>query len=227
MSHAVVLYTGGKDSCFALHTAVLHGFTVDYLIVVKSLNPNSWMFHTPGLNISSEFEKVTGIKTVVFKTKGEKEKELKVFKQVKEFLENHKINSVFTGAIRSDYQRMRINSMFRDFRVYSPIWRKNQVKYMREISRIFKTLIISVSSDGLQSFIGKIIDEKSVEEIIRNSKKFGFNPAFEGGEAETMVLDAPFFKFKIFPKFKILKIDDYNYRLEIKGVKIENKSKKL
>ena len=227
MSHAAVLYTGGKDSCFALHTAILHGFEINDLIVIKSLNPDSWMFHTPGLNISNEFETVTGIKTIIFETKGEKEKELEVLKGVREFLTKFKIKNIFTGAIKSDYQRMRINSIFRNFRVYSPIWRKNQITYMKEISKIFKTLIISVSSDGLQNFIGKIIDEKNVSEIFENSKKFGFNPAFEGGEAETMVLDAPFFKYKINPKFKVLKIDNYNYKLKIEGVKLENKSEKL
>ncbi len=217
-----VLFTGGKDSTYALHVALLHGFDVKYLIVMKPKNEYSWMYHSPGKEIFDKFEEIVGIPTKIFETSGEKEKEVEDLRKVKEFLEKEGIRSIFAGAIRSDYQRIRINKIFRDFRVYSPLWRKNQVNYMREIARIFKTLIISVSADGLQDFIGKVIDEKNVEEIIARAKKYGFNPAFEGGEAETLVLEAPFFKKKIKPEIRIEKLDEYNYRARILSITLDS-----
>ncbi len=223
MCLAAVMFTGGKDSAFALHTALLHGFDVKYLIVIRSKEKYSWMFHTPFTNFANFFEELTGIKTKVFETTGKKEEELKVLEEVKKFLEKEKIKHVFVGAIRSDYQRIRFNKVFSNFTVHAPLWHKNQERYMREISKIFKTMIISVSADGLQSLIGEIIDESNVEEIISLAKKFGFNPAFEGGEAETLVLDAPFYKKKLSLDFEIKKLSDYNYEIEVRGVKIEDK----
>ena len=40
-------------------------------------------------------------------------------------------------------------------------------------------------------WLGKIIDEKDVERLIELSDNNQFNLNFEGGEAETLVLDSP------------------------------------
>ena len=224
MSLAAVMFTGGKDSTYALHTAILHGFNVKCLIVIKSKEKYSWMFHTPFIEFSKVFEKATGINVKVFETSGEKEKELQVLKKVNLFLTKKGINHVFSGAIRSDYQRIRFCNAFENFTVHSPLWHKNQENYMREISKIFKTMIISVAADGLYDWAGKVINESNVEELIRLSKKFGFNPAFEGGEAETLVLDTPFYKKRIKLDYEVEKLTNYNYEIKVKGVKLEDKS---
>jgi uncharacterized protein (TIGR00290 family) len=64
---------------------------------------------------------------------------------------------------------------------------------MRElISNGFKTLITSVSAMGLDKYwLGKIIDEKVLDRLIELSDRNRFNLNFEGGEAETLVLDSP------------------------------------
>ena len=64
---------------------------------------------------------------------------------------------------------------------------------MRElVSNGFKTLITSVSTMGLgRDWLGKIIDEKELERLIELSNRYHFNLNFEGGEAETLVLDSP------------------------------------
>lgn len=56
----------------------------------------------------------------------------------------------------------------------------------------FKFIITSASAYGFPfELLGKIIEAEDVEKIIEASRKFGFNPAFEGGEAETFVTYAP------------------------------------
>ena len=49
--------------------------------------------------------------------------------------------------------------------------------------------------------MGRKIDEKCIDDLIRLNEKVGINLAFEGGEAETLVLDGPIFKKRV----KILK----------------------
>ena len=223
MSLAAVMFTGGKDSTYALHTALLHGFDIRYLIVIKSKEKYSWMFHTPFTEFSKIFEKAIGIKVKVFETSGEEERELQVLKKVNSFLTKKGIEHIFSGAIRSDYQRIRFCNAFENFTVHSPLWHKSQERYMREISKIFKTMVISVAADGLQNWIGKVIDESNVDELIKLSKKFGFNLAFEGGEAETLVLDAPFYKKKIKLLYEVEKLTNYNYEIRVRGVELEDK----
>ena len=53
----------------------------------------------------------------------------------------------------------------------------------------------SVGCEGLDaSWIGKILDNDSLEELVRLSNKYRFNVDGEGGEYETMVVSGPHFK---------------------------------
>ena len=56
----------------------------------------------------------------------------------------------------------------------------------------FDVRIVSVSTDGLgEEWLGKKITQQSLEELARISDKFRFNLDGEGGEFETIVVDAP------------------------------------
>ena len=97
----------------------------------------------------------------------------------------------------------------------------NPKEYMNElINSGFKFILISVSSNGLdESWLGKIISSLDVIKLSNLSIKYGFNLNFEGGEAETFVIDCPLYSHsiqiikseKIWDGYRgILKIDDAN-----------------
>ena len=48
-----------------------------------------------------------------------------------------------------------------------------------------------------QSWLGRIVNEETVEDLIELNKKYQISPVGEGGEYETLVTNAPFFKKKI------------------------------
>ena len=51
---------------------------------------------------------------------------------------------------------------------------------------------------GLEKeWLGRVIDTESLDRLTLLSKKHGFSLAFEGGEAETLVLDCPIFSKKL------------------------------
>jgi uncharacterized protein (TIGR00290 family) len=67
-----------------------------------------------------------------------------------------------------------------------------------EIAAGMEIIVTSVSAEGLgEEWLGRRLDERAVEELLSLSKKFGFNPAGEGGEYETLVLNAPFFRHRL------------------------------
>jgi uncharacterized protein (TIGR00290 family) len=58
--------------------------------------------------------------------------------------------------------------------------------------------IIGVSAMGLEAnWLGTNITPSNLQTLIFLSKKYGFNISFEGGEAETLVLDCPIFKKRL------------------------------
>jgi uncharacterized protein (TIGR00290 family) len=62
----------------------------------------------------------------------------------------------------------------------------------------FEIKIVSISAMGLEpSWLGKTLDKISVDVLHTLSKKNGFNLNFEGGEAETLVLDCPLFQKRL------------------------------
>ena len=45
-----VLFSGGKDSTYAMYLAKKQGYEISCLISVVSENKNSYMFHTPSIS---------------------------------------------------------------------------------------------------------------------------------------------------------------------------------
>jgi predicted ATP pyrophosphatase (TIGR00289 family) len=140
-----------------------------------------------------------GLPIVFQETKGEKEKELKdLEKAIKEAKNKFKIEGIVTGAVASNYQSFRIERICNKLKLIciNPLWGIDPEKYWNSlISNKFKIKIVKVAADGLDnSWIGKIIDKKNLEKLKELSKKFRFNLAFEGGEAETEVIGCPLFK---------------------------------
>lgn len=79
------------------------------------------------------------------------------------------------------------------------------IEYMTEIIDLgFKVIVTAVAAEGLDSsWLGRQIDQKMLNELKDLNRRYGVHPAFEGGEAETFVLDGPIFKKRI----KILKAE--------------------
>jgi len=222
------LFSGGKDSTYALHLAMLKGLEIVCLITLKPLREDSWMFHYPSVEITKLQAKALGLPQIFKTTSGVKGEEIKDLERaIKEAIEKYGIEGIVAGALLSDYQRMnimRIVSKY-DLEAYTPLWRKNQEDYMRDVVKHgVKFIVTEINSFGLpMKFLGKEITLDDVEEIIKYARKYRFNPAFEGGEAETLVIDAPFFKKKLKVEGRILRISEFNARYVIEKVELVEK----
>jgi diphthine-ammonia ligase len=199
--NAAVLFSGGKDSTMAVYKAIEEGYTVKYLVSMISDNPESYMFHVPNIHITELSSEAMGIPLIKAKTHGEKEKELDDLKGVLKKLKDNGVEAIFAGALASEYQKSRIDQLCSDLGLesHAPLWHRDPKEYMEEIiDKGFEVILISVSAEGLdESWLGRKIDSKLLEDIIILNRKYGMHMAFEGGEAETLVLDCPIFKKRI------------------------------
>jgi ABC transporter with metal-binding/Fe-S-binding domain ATP-binding protein len=196
-----VLYSGGKDSNYALYKASKH-HEIKCLISLISQNQHSYMFQSPGIKLTKFQSYALNIPLIEYRTKGEKEKELEDLKEaIKKAKNEYKIEGIVTGAIESIYQSSRIQKICKelDLWCYNPIWQKNQVEFLKELlENNFEIIVVGIATYPLtQKYLGRAIDDKLIEELIGMQKKYKINPAGEGGELETFVTNSPIFKKKI------------------------------
>ncbi|HEX7467173.1 MAG TPA: TIGR00289 family protein [Methanobacterium sp.] len=224
---AAVLFSGGKDSTMAIYKAIEEGYEVEYLVSMISDNPESYMFHVPNIHITELSSEAMGIPLIKAKTHGVKEKELDDLKKVLNELKDRGVRAIFTGALASEYQKSRIDQLCTDIGLMSkaPLWHVDPKEYMEEIIDLgFEVIIISVSAEGLdKSWLGRKIDHELLDELIILNNKYGMHMAFEGGEAETLVLDCPIFKKRISILASSTVWDRDNGYLSISEAELENK----
>src|SRR3989338_4780390 len=152
--HVAVLYSGGKDSNFALFWAMNQGFE-PILITVKG-EKYSMMFHHPNIDKTKLQAKVLGIKQYFLKTD-----DASWHENLKKLLKRLKVQGIVAGAVASEYQRRRIDKLGEELGTptYTPLWHK-QDELMDEILQYFETYITAVSAEGLdEKWLGKEFKE--------------------------------------------------------------------
>ena len=196
-----ILFSGGKDSCLALSHA-LRKEHVACLISLESGNPESYMFHTPNNSLLNLQAQAIALPLVLVKTSGEKEKEIDDLRvALARAKQDHAIEGVVTGAVASIYQATRIQRVCDDLGLwcFNPLWQKDQIELLREVVDAgFDAIIAGVFAEPFdESWLGERIDEDMIDALEKLQKSHQINPAGEGGEIETTVIDAPFFKGRI------------------------------
>jgi ABC transporter with metal-binding/Fe-S-binding domain ATP-binding protein len=222
-----ILFTGGKDSCLAFKR-VMNTYEIVCLITLISKNKESYMFHVPNIELTKIQAEAIGLPLIQRITEGEKEKELEDLKEVlKEAKKKFKIEGIVTGAIASNYQKSRIEKVCKDLKLKctNPLWNEDQIKLLEEVvENNFKVIITGVFAFPLdESFLGKEINKEMIEKLKELMEKYKINPAGEGGEIETTVLDAPFFKKRIEIKDFEVKYKNYSGIYEIKNAELVKK----
>jgi diphthine-ammonia ligase len=207
-----VLFSGGKDSTLALHYATEKEEVV-CLITIISKNKESFMYHTPNIEISALQAEALGLPQITKTTQGEKEKELSDLEYaIAEAANKFQIDGVVTGAVESVYQAERVQRICNHLGLwcFNPLWKHDQKALLEELlEKRFKVIISGVFAYPLdEKWLGKQIDTKLIDRLVDLQQKYGLSPAGEGGEIETTVLDAPLFKKKI---------EVLDYSVEFKG----------
>ena len=218
---AGVLFSGGKDSCLALHKAIEKGYEVDFLLSIIPENFDSFMFHKPYLNLLEKQAEMLDIELIVEGSKGIEEEEVK---DLRELIKNVKdrVEVIVVGGIASSYQGKRIKKICDEFGLefYVPLWDYDSDKVWKELlENRFKVILTKVSCEGLsKEWLGKVIYNEEFEKLKKLAEKYKFRIDFEGGEAESAVLNMPGFKKEIKVKFDVKSEGEYRHYLEIKDV---------
>ena len=215
------LFSGGKDSTYAIYRAKQEGHSIECLVSIFPQSEESYLLHYPNIlatSLQATAMKIPQILSRISTTDPKIElQELQTL--LKKAKKDFGIEGIVHGGLFSDYQRTRFEKIGNDLnlKVLSPLWHIDQKNYLKELADSeFKFIITSVTSAGLdETWLGEEITRDATEKLVLLSAKHGFNLTFEGGEAETFVVDCPLFysPIRIIQANKIW--DGYRGRFEI------------
>ena len=160
------------------------------------------MFHHPAVEWTGLQAETLGIPHVTAETSAVKEEEIGALREsLSRLVMSQGIDCVVTGAIASEYQKSRIDRVCDGLRIraVAPLWRINPSRLVKEqVAMGFEFIITACMAMGLdRRWLGRVIDDRALGELQIISRKHGLNMAFEGGEAETFVVNAPIFRKKV------------------------------
>ena len=189
------LFSGGKDSTYAAYLAMQRGWEVSSLLTVRPADPESMMFHVPNLPLTALQAESMGVPLLEETAKPGEPGELDALRRI---FRRADADGIVVGAISSDYQHSRVNRIAEelDLRVFAPLWRQDPARLVHDyLAADLRIVFSGVSADGFDaSWLGRAWDARTVKDLLDLHRARGIHPCGEGGEFETLVLDAPFFR---------------------------------
>lgn len=202
----VSLFSGGKDSSWALYRALEAGLDVARLVTVHPTG-DSYMYHTPATHLAELAAESVDIPLVSVEpddfdaenatesgTQGDSELE-PLEAALRDLDDEFGVAGVIAGAVESEYQTSRIQAMADRLGAdtFTPLWQEDP----RELADAmldagFEILIVQVAAYGLdESWLGRTLDRDAIDDLNDLNDEYGVHILGEGGEFETLVVDAP------------------------------------
>lgn len=183
-NRVAVLFSGGKDSTLAAFYTASMGFEPILFTFVPKAD-DSYMLHKPCLSLAPLQARAMGMEHHMLDVSGEKEKEVE---EMLKHLSKQRLDGISSGAVASEYQKQRVDYIGESLGIpaYSFLWHRDS-SVMADFQHM-EIILVRASGQG--------ITREDVGKPFRQYGK-GIHPFLEGGEGETAVLDAPFFKSRI------------------------------
>lgn len=215
------LFSGGKDSTYAIYLAQKQGHQITCLLSIFPKSEESHLLHHPNLQwtkLQSESMKIPQL--TVHSDSDETDDELIALETLlQNAKEKFNIEGLVHGGIKSQFQKEKFETLCSKLNLIAvaPLWDTEPKQYMNElVDSNFDFIMTTVSSDGLDdAWLGKSISKSDIDTLSHLSEKFGFNLNFEGGEAETFVINCPLFSNSIKINQTKKTWDGYRGRFEI------------
>jgi len=195
-----VLYSGGKDSTFAVDYCLSRGWDIQYLLSVKPTRTDCFLFHFATVENTPLQAKEMGIKHIMRPCSvADPAKEAQVVKRV---IEENRVDAVVLGGTGLQETQLRsVQDALRPLgvEVFAAHAGQDHDKVMLEmLDKGYKYMITQIASDGLtEKDVGRVLTKDNIQEFFERSKKFGFHVGGEGGYFDTFVIECPLFKNRI------------------------------
>jgi ABC transporter with metal-binding/Fe-S-binding domain ATP-binding protein len=204
----VGLFSGGKDSAWAVHRALDRGLDVGRLLTVHP-GDDSYMYHTPATDLARLAAESIGVPLVEVDpafafgddpadAAARGDAEVEPLRDALADLDaelDGGLSGVTVGAVASTYQNDRVGRVCDELGcgAFAPLWNASpETALRRMLGAGFEIRIVAVAAAGIDtSWLGRSIDDDAIDDLLELRERHGVHPLGEGGEFETLVTDGP------------------------------------
>ena len=204
----VALFSGGKDSSWALYRALEEGLDVSHLLTVHP-GEESYMYHVPETRLAALAAESIGIDLIevdpgdldagdVDDAGAQGDRELEPLEAALLDLQSDLsggLAGVTAGAVESEFQTSRIRGMCDRLGIdlFAPLWQRDPQELGEAMLEAgFEIRIVQVAARGLdEPWLGRRLDADALSELAVLNREYGVHVLGEGGEFETFVTDGP------------------------------------
>jgi len=202
----VGLFSGGKDSSWAVYQALEDGLNVTRLLTVHP-SDDSYMYHVPETQLARLAAESIGIELVevdpgdleateAVDSAAQGDAELEPLEAaLTELAAEIDLAGVTAGAIESEFQTNRIQGMCDRLGIdlFAPLWQRDPEQLAADmLAAGFEITILQVAAYGLdESWLGRRLDAEAIDDLRELNDEYGVHLLGEGGEFETFVTDGP------------------------------------
>jgi len=194
-----ILYSGGKDSTYALQYAKERGWDVRYLLSVKPTRKDCFLFHYATVEHTPMIAQMLNIPHVLLSCDvADPTKEAAIVQNAVQSLQlTNPVDAVMLGG--TGLQETQIKSIQKAllpmkievFAAHAGLEHADVMEAMT--SKGYEFMITQVASDGLLPWLGEKITKNNLSKLIDDSLRFGFHSGGEGGYYDTLVVNCPLF----------------------------------
>ncbi|MBU89908.1 hypothetical protein CMO94_00070 [Candidatus Woesearchaeota archaeon] len=210
-----IMYSGGKDSTFAIDHALEKGWDIEYLISIKPTRTDCYLFHFATVEHTKDLAKILQIPHILESCSvADPKKEAQIVKEIVEKQQKTSpVNAVVLGGTGlQETQLKSIQNALRPLGIEvfaSHAGEEHDLVIEQILNKGYEIMITQVASDGLMPWLGKTLTKENFKELKKDSVNYKFHIGFEGGYADTLILDGPIFRNK-------LKVDSFEKVVEDK-----------
>lgn len=206
--HWIGLFSGGKDSSWAIHRAMREGRLISHLVTAIP-EGDSYLFHVPATAIARIAAASLSIPIRTFPLAdvdpadvtdpaAQGDEELEPLADTVDRIDGELdggLSGIVSGAVASTFQRDRLDHLCdrRELEHVAPLWGCNPNQTLRRmIDGGLDIRVVAVAAAGLdRSWLGRRIDHEARFALRELQAEHGIHLLGEGGEYETLVVDGP------------------------------------
>lgn len=227
--NVAIMYSGGKDSNYAVKFALDKGWNIRYLLSVKPTRADCFLFHFATVEHTNLQAEALGLKHHLLSCSvADPKKEAEIVRQF--VAANEKVDAVILGG--TGLQATQIRSIQEALRPHgvevfaAHAGEDHEVLFEQMLKDGFRIMMTQFAAEGItKQWLGKIIDEKAYNELKVLSERYGFHLGAEGGSWDSFVIDGPTFKKKLLVEAsEKVQESQYSGYLVINKIKLADKS---